>query len=207
MYEFLSGRLVARRPDRAVVEAGGIGYRLLIPLSTFERLPPKEGAAVKLFLHHHLREDREALYGFATEEEREFFELLNSVSGVGPALALSVLSALPFDAFRSAVLAGDAAAVTRVKGVGKKVAARLLLELAEPLRKMGPPPRGGRPPPRGRGRRPGGRGGRRGGGRGGGAALGFARREAASRAVDAARALGPGADAGEVVREVLRRAR
>ena len=196
MYEFLSGRLVARRPDRAVVEAGGIGYRLLIPLSTFERLPPKEGAAVKLFLHHHLREDREALYGFATEEEREFFELLNSVSGVGPALALSVLSALPFDAFRSAVLAGDAAAVTRVKGVGKKVAARLLLELAVPLRKMGPPPSSS---PSATGAAAGAALAL--------AALGFDRREAESRAVDAARDLGPGADAGEVVREVLRRAR
>ncbi|NUN53738.1 MAG: Holliday junction branch migration protein RuvA, partial [Planctomycetaceae bacterium] len=138
MYEFLSGRLASRRPDRAVVEAGGMGWRVLIPLSTYERLPAKEGAPVKLFLHHFLREDREALYGFATEEEREYFELLNQVTGVGPALALSVLSSLPFEAFRAAVLNGDAAAITRVKGVGRKLAARLLLELADPLRKLGP---------------------------------------------------------------------
>jgi holliday junction DNA helicase RuvA len=197
MYEFLSGRLVSRRPDRAVVEAGGIGYRLLIPLSTFERLPPKEGAAVKLFLHHHLREDREALYGFGTEEEREFFELLTGVTGVGPALGLSILSTMPFEAFRSAVLAGDAAAVTRVKGVGKKVAARLLLELAEPLKKMGPPASSPAAPATGAAADA----------ALALAALGYDRREAENRAVEAARDLGPGADAGEVVREILRRAR
>jgi Holliday junction DNA helicase RuvA len=196
MYEFLSGRLVARRPDRAVVEAGGIGWRVLIPLSTYERLPAKEGAAVKLFLHHFLREDREALYGFATEEEREFFELLNQVSGVGPALALSVLSSLPFETFRAAVLNGDAAAITRVKGVGKKLAARLLLELADPLRRLGPVAASAGPA------------------RGAAldaslalATLGFDRREAEEQAAAAARDLGPAAEAGEIVREVLRRAR
>jgi len=196
MYEFLSGRLVSRRPDRAVVEAGGIGYRVLVPLSTFERLPAREGVPVRLFLHHFLREDREALYGFATEEERGFFELLLGVSGVGPALALSILSALPFDAFRAAVLGGDAATVTRVKGVGRKLAARLLLELADPLKDMGPPAAAFAPAT-------------------GAAAdaalalvaLGYERRDAENRAAEAARDLGKGAEAGEVVREVLRRAR
>jgi Holliday junction DNA helicase RuvA len=196
MYEYLSGRLVSRRPDRVVVEAGGIGYRVLIPLSTYEALPAGEGAAVKVYLHHFLREDREALYGFATEEERGYFELLNGVTGVGPALALAIVSALPFGPFRTAVLGGDAAVITRVKGVGKKLAARLLLELAEPLEGMGPAVTAPAAPT--------------------GAAsdaalalvaLGFDRREADARAAEAARDLGKKAEAGEVVREVLKRTR
>jgi Holliday junction DNA helicase RuvA len=150
---------------------------------------------VRLWVVHHQREDRQALYGFATEEEREYFELLHSVSGVGPVLALAVVSALPFGEFRAAVLRGDAAALTRVKGVGKKVAGRLLLDLAEPLRERGPAPSAGAPP-------------------GSAAAdaalalaaLGFDRRDAEAKAAEAARALGAAAAAGEVVRRVLRSA-
>src|SRR5258706_13466914 len=123
MYDYIAGRLASRKPDRAVLDAGGVGYLLHIPLSTYERLPKKEGAEARLLVVHHQREDRQALYGFATEEEREFFLALNTVSGVGPTLALSLLSGLPFEDFRAAVVNGDAAALTRVKGAGKKVAA------------------------------------------------------------------------------------
>ena len=196
MNEFISGRLVSRRPDRAVVETGGIGWRILIPLSTHERLPAKEGAAVRLFLVHHLREEREALYGFATEDEREYFEILNSVSGVGPALALSLLSALPFESFRAAVVNGDAATLTRVKGVGKKLAGRLLLDLAESLKKRGPvsaaaPAAGGAAADAALAL----------------VALGFDRGDADGKAAEASRALGAKALPGDIVREVLRRTR
>jgi len=193
VYDFIRGRIVSRRPDRAVLDAGGVGWRIAIPLSTFERLPKKEGAEATLLVVHYVREDRQALYGFATEDERDFFEVLNSVSGVGPALALGILSALRFDEFRAAVVNGDAAALTRVRGVGKKLAARLLVELAEDMKSRGPVKGLGPPLP-------------------GGptdaalalAALGFDRREAETRAAEAAKELGDGAPAGEVVRRVLR---
>jgi Holliday junction DNA helicase RuvA len=193
VYDFISGRLVSRPPDRAVIEAGGVGWRILIPLSTYERLPRKDGAEAKLLVVHHVREDRQALYGFATEPEREFFEVLNSVSGVGPALALAILSAMPFEEFRAAVVHGDAAPLTRVRGVGKKLAARLLVELAEELKSRGPAP--GKPPlpagaPSDAALAL--------------AALGFDRREAEAKAAEAARELGADAPAGEVVRRVLR---
>jgi len=195
VYEFLSGRLVSRRPDRAVVEAAGVGWRLLIPLSTYESLPRKEGAEVRLWTVHYQREDRQALYGFATEEEREYFETLHTVTGVGPGLALALVSAMPFEAFRAAVVNGDAAALTRVKGVGRKVAGRLLLELAEAMKSRGPVPAPSAPP-------------------GSAAAdaalalaaLGFDRRDAEERAAEAARALGKDAAPGEVVRRALRAA-
>lgn len=196
MYDYISGRLVSRRPDRAVIDAAGVGWLLLIPLSTYERLPKKEGAEARLLVIHHQREDRQALFGFATEEEREFFQVLNSVSGVGPSLALSILSALPFEEFRAAVVNGDAAVLTHVKGVGKKLAARLLLELADPMKARGPVP--------GRAAAP--------SGPASDAALalvalGFDRREAEDRAAAAARDLGAGAAPGEVVRRALRAAR
>ncbi len=196
MYEYISGRLVSRRPDRAVIEAAGVGWRILIPLSTYERLPPREGAEARLLTVHFQREDRQALYGFATPEEREFFELLNSVTGVGPALALSILSTLSFEDFRAAVVHGDAVALTRVRGVGKKLAARLVLELAEAAKQRGPVP--GRAPALGAGASD--------------AALaltalGFDRRDAEARAAEAAKELGPETPPGDLVRAVLRKAR
>jgi Holliday junction DNA helicase RuvA len=196
MYDYISGRLASRRPDRAVIDAGGVGWLLHIPLSTYERLPKKEGAEARLLVVHHVREDRQALYGFATEEEREFFLALNSVSGVGPAVALGILSGMAFAEFRAAVVDGDAAALTRVKGVGKKLAARLLLELAEAMKARGPlPSKAGAPA-----------------GPASDAALalvalGFERRDAEERAAAAARDLGADAPPGEVVRRVLRAAR
>ena len=195
MYDYISGRLVSKRPDRAVIDAGGVGWLIHVPLTTYERLPRKEGAEARLLVVHHVREDRQALFGFATEEEREFFLLLGGVSGVGPALSLALVSALPFEEFRAAVVNGDAAALTRVKGVGKKLAARLLLELADDLKARGPVA------------------GKSGAPTGTAAdaasalvALGFDRREADEKASEAARALGAEAPAGEVVRRVLRAA-
>ncbi len=195
MYEYIEGRLASRRPDRVVLDAGGVGWRILIPLGTYERLPPRDGATVRLLVVHHVREDRQALYGFATEDERAQFELLIEVSGVGPTLALGILSSMPFPAFRSAVLAGDAAALTRIRGVGKKLAGRLLVELAERVGDL--VPAGSPAAPR----------------LAGPAAdailalvaLGVDRRDAETRAAEAVRDLGSDAGAGDVVREVLRR--
>jgi Holliday junction DNA helicase RuvA len=193
MYDYISGRLVMKRPDRAVIDAGGVGWLLHIPLSTFERLPRREGAEAKLFAVHHVREDRQALYGFATEEEREFFLLLGTVSGVGPALSLAVVSALPFEEFRAAVVNGDAGLITRVKGVGKKLASRLLLELADAMKAKGPVA--------GKAFLPAGSAADAASAL---VALGFERRDAETKAAEAARDLGEGAEAGEVVRRVLR---
>jgi Holliday junction DNA helicase RuvA len=196
MYDHVAGRLTSLRPDRAVVETGGVGWRIHIPLSTYERLPRRESAEVRLLVVHFVREDRQALYGFATEEEREFFEILNTVSGVGPSLGLAFLSAFGFEEFRAAVIGGDGAALTRVKGVGKKLAARLVLELAGPLRERGPV------------------GAARPAAAGTAAdaalalvALGFERREAEEAAAEGVAALGPGSPAGEIVRRALQRAR
>lgn len=119
------------------MDVGGVGYTLVIPLSTFERLPPA-GHEVRLLTTLVVREDAHRLYGFGTETERRFFGLLQDVSGVGPQVALGILSSMPFDAFRTAVLAGDAAQLRRVKGVGKRLSERLVVELKDALAKASP---------------------------------------------------------------------
>lgn len=132
MYESIRGRLAAKEPGHAVVEAGGIGYRLLVPLSTYERLPAS-GGEVMFCVHLVVREDEWRLFGFATEEERSLFRACLGVSGVGPATALALLSGMPVRELRLAVATGDVTALTRVKGVGKKTAERLVVELKDAL--------------------------------------------------------------------------
>ena len=107
-----------------------MGYDLAIPLSTYDRLP-SEGAEVRLFTTLVVREDALRLFGFATEEERSFFTTLQGVSGVGPAVALGIVSSVPFAEFRAAVVAGDAQRLRRVRGVGKKLSERLVVELRD----------------------------------------------------------------------------
>src|SRR5687767_10623025 len=130
VYDSIQGRLTAREPARVVVEAGGLGYLLHVPLSTWEALPPV-GEEVRLLLHLAVREDEWRLYGFATPGEREAFRGLLRVSGVGPAVSLGLLSGLGAEALVRAVGQGDARALTRVKGVGKKTAERIVLDLRE----------------------------------------------------------------------------
>ena len=146
MYEHLTGRLAAKSPAEAVVECAGVGYRLRIPLSTFEALPAA-GVECRIFTHLHVREDTMALYGFATPEERTAFRRMLGVSGIGPNLALTVLSGMPVGRLARAVADGDAAELTRVKGIGDKTAKRVVLELkgvlddlavAEPARALNP---------------------------------------------------------------------
>ena len=149
MYESIRGRLTAKAPGHAVVETGGIGYRLVVPLSTYERLPAS-GADVSLFVHLVVREDEWRLMGFSTDEERALFRACLGVSGVGPATALALLSGMPAKDLRSAVASGDVTALTRVKGIGKKTAERLVVDLRDALAEgaeapVGPSTTGGVP--------------------------------------------------------------
>jgi Holliday junction DNA helicase RuvA len=132
MFESIRGRLLSKAPAQAVVEAGGLGYAVAVPLPTFERLPAA-GAEVTLRLHLVVREDEWRLYGFASEEERALFRACLGVSGVGPATALALLSGMTPKDLRAAVTGGDVAALQRVKGVGRKTAERLVVELRDAL--------------------------------------------------------------------------
>lgn len=131
MFDSIHGRLRAREPARVVVEAGGLGYQVDVPLSTFDALP-RADAEVRLLLHLVVREDAWRLFGFATEAERRVFRDLLKVSGVGPVAALALLSGMGPEALQRAVRDGDVKALTRVKGVGKKTAERVVLDLREP---------------------------------------------------------------------------
>jgi Holliday junction DNA helicase RuvA len=131
MIAFLRGKIAAAMPHQAVLDVGGVGYAVNIPLSTFDRLP-QPGAEVILLTHHHVTEHEHLLFGFLTAEERDLFRLLmDRVSGIGPKMALSVLSGLPVPAFKDAVIRNDTAALARIKGVGKKTAERIVLELKD----------------------------------------------------------------------------
>jgi Holliday junction DNA helicase RuvA len=143
VYEHLRGSLAQKSPARAVVDVGGVGYELTVPLSTFEDLPAT-GATVTLFVHLAVREDALKLYGFASQEERRFFRRLLDVQGIGPAVGLSVVSATRYGPFRDAVLAEDIAFLTRLKGVGRKLAQRIVLDLREALLEEAPAAPSGR---------------------------------------------------------------
>jgi Holliday junction DNA helicase RuvA len=132
----LRGKLLAKRPGRVLVEAAGVGYDVVISIPTFTQLPA-EGAEVKLHIHTHVREDQIALFGFAAVEEKLLFEKLIGVSGVGPKLAITVLSGLPVEQLVGAIRGGDVAMLTRTPGVGKKTAERLVLELKDKLEDLG----------------------------------------------------------------------
>lgn len=135
MYEYITGRLEEITPTDAIVEACGVGYDLLISLSTFSRLQGAQGKSVKLFTCHLVREDDESLYGFADKSERSVFELLISVSGVGPGSARMILSAMTADEVREAVLANDVNKFKSVKGIGLKTAQRVILDLKDKIGK------------------------------------------------------------------------
>jgi Holliday junction DNA helicase RuvA len=130
VYEHIRGRLDRKTPAEAVIDTGGVGWLLSIPLSTYERLPAPGGEAL-LWAELVVREDSQRLFGFATRDERAFFRTLQSVSGVGPSVALQIVSALSWTEFRDAVLAGDAARLRRVRGIGKKLSERLVVELRD----------------------------------------------------------------------------
>lgn len=140
----LTGRLVDCEPGSAVLDVGGVGYELRIPLSTYYRLSARPDPAV-LFVHTHVREDALALFGFATREERAAFERLISISGVGPRIALAVLSGIGVEDLSRAVAEGDRGRLERIPGIGRKTAERVLLELKD-KRDGGRSDRQGMPP-------------------------------------------------------------
>ena len=131
----LRGRLLRKQPQEAVVDVGGVGYRVTIPLSTFYRIG-EPGSEVTLLTHTHVREDALALFGFLTPVEQALFERLIAVSGVGPKLAVSVLSGIEAPELVAALRASDLARLTRIPGVGKKTAERLVLELKDKLQDL-----------------------------------------------------------------------
>ena len=130
MIAYVRGVLAEKGPDRVVIEAGGVGYELLIPVSTFDRLP-KEGGEAKLLAWHCVREDDEALFGFATKEEREMFLKLTQVSGVGPKIALAILSGSSIGELSLAIASSNAKRLSSIKGVGKKTAEKICVELKD----------------------------------------------------------------------------
>ena len=132
MIAHLKGTLLEKHPNQAIVEAGGVGYDVTIPVSTFTALP-EPGAEVRLHVHTHVREDAISLFGFLTRDERALFERLITVSGIGPKLAVTVLSGLPAADLVAAIRGGGVEQLVRIPGVGKKTAERMVLELRDKL--------------------------------------------------------------------------
>jgi Holliday junction DNA helicase RuvA len=137
MITFLQGKLVEALPTQVVVNVNGVGYEALIPLSSFDKLPPP-GQDVKLLTQLVIREDAHTLYGFMTAAERDLFRLLvNTVSGIGPKIALNILSGMNPVAFRGAVANGDVKSLSSISGVGKKTAERMVVELRDKVGAVG----------------------------------------------------------------------
>jgi len=136
MIAHLRGRLLAKHPNQAIVETGGVGYDVTISVPTFSDLPGV-GSEVALHIYTHVREDLIALYGFLRPEEKKLFEKLITVSGIGPKLAITILSGMAADEMVGAIRGNDVARLTRIPGIGKKTAERMVLELRDKL-----PPQG-----------------------------------------------------------------
>jgi len=132
MIAFLQGTLVEKEPTHVVIDVGGVGYEVFIPLSSYERLPAVN-AQCRILTYDHVREDTHALYGFMTAEERRMFLLLIDVSGIGPKLAMTALSGLSVRDLKAAVAQADVKRLSAVSGIGRKTAERIVLELKDKL--------------------------------------------------------------------------
>ena len=132
MIAHLRGKLLAKHPNQAIVETGGVGYDVTISVPTFSDLPGV-GGEVALHIHTHVREDMIALYGFLRSAEKKLFEKLITVSGIGPKLAITILSGMAADEMVNAIRGNDIARLTRIPGIGKKTAERMVLELRDKL--------------------------------------------------------------------------
>ena len=132
MIAHLRGKLLAKHPNQAIVDTGGVGYDVTISVPTFSDLPGI-GGEVTLHIHTHVREDTIALYGFLRSAEKSLFEKLIMVSGIGPKLAITILSGMPADEMVNAIRGSDIARLTRIPGIGKKTAERMVLELRDKL--------------------------------------------------------------------------
>jgi Holliday junction DNA helicase RuvA len=135
MIAHLRGKLLAKHPNQAIVDTGGVGYDIAISVPTFSDLPAV-GGEVALHIHTHVREDQIALYGFLRPAEKVLFEKLLTVSGIGPKLAITILSGMAADEMTGAIRGNDVAKLTRIPGIGKKTAERMVLELREKLPKV-----------------------------------------------------------------------
>jgi holliday junction DNA helicase RuvA len=136
MIAHLRGKLLSKHPNQAVVETAGVGYDVVITVPTFSDLPAV-GSDVALHIHTHVREDTIALYGFLGSAEKQLFEKLLTVSGIGPKLAITILSGMPADEMVGAIRGGDVGRLTRIPGIGKKTAERMVLELRDKLPNVG----------------------------------------------------------------------
>lgn len=136
MFYYFEGKLLLPEMNTAVIDCGGVGYRLTVSGSTRQEISSKVGQTVRLYTVLSVREDAMELYGFSTEEERLAYEQLTSVSGVGPKAAISILSALTVERLNKAVLTGDVKSIATAQGVGNKTAARVILELKDHLAKV-----------------------------------------------------------------------
>ncbi|HXY03653.1 MAG TPA: Holliday junction branch migration protein RuvA [Terriglobales bacterium] len=132
MIAHLRGRLLAKHPNQAIVDTGGVGYDVTISVPTYSDLP-NVGSEVALHIHTHVREDTIALYGFLRQSEKQLFEKLVSVSGIGPKLAITILSGMPVEDMVASIRGNDVAKLTRIPGIGRKTAERLVLELRDKL--------------------------------------------------------------------------
>ncbi len=135
MYDYIKGEIVELSPAELVLECGGIGYYIMISLQTYESL--KGNSEAKVYIYHHLREDDEQFYGFATKNERELFKLLISVSGIGVGSARMMLSSLTDEEIRNAIIGEDVRKIKSVKGIGLKTAQRLIVDLKDKIVKGG----------------------------------------------------------------------
>ena len=143
MIAHLRGRLLTKTPNQAIVECGGVGYEATISVATFSALPT-EGAEASLHIFTHVREDQIALFGFAETREKRLFEKLLTITGIGPKLAITVLSGIAADRLVTAIRSQDHATLTRIPGIGKKTAERVVLELKDKLDDLATaPPTGG----------------------------------------------------------------
>lgn len=139
MIAFLEGRLLSKSPEYIIVSTQGVGYQVSVPLTSFYELPEVE-EGVRLHIYTHVREEAIQLFGFLTAEEKAIFLLLLGVSGIGPKVALNILSGISSQEFSQALLAEDSARIQRVPGVGKKTAERIVLELKDKIKKLSPGP-------------------------------------------------------------------
>jgi holliday junction DNA helicase RuvA len=136
MIAYLRGKLIARHPNQVIVETAGVGYDVTISVPTFSELASL-GSEVALHIHTHVREDQLALYGFLHPEEKHLFEKLLTVSGIGPKLAITILSGMPADEMIGAIRGNDVARLTKIPGIGRKTAERMVLELRDKLPPLG----------------------------------------------------------------------
>ena len=132
MYRYLEGKLAVKEATQAVLDVGGIGFEILIPLSTYQNLP-SAGERVRLLTHFQVREDAHQLFGFLTEEERDLFRLLLTVSGIGPKVSLTVLSGIGIQELKDAIVNERLEVLTAISGIGRKTAERMIVELREKM--------------------------------------------------------------------------